>query len=285
MRLKAARSLLFVPAIAPRMLEGVAARGTDAVIVDLEDSVSPERKAEARTAAAPAIEMLARHLPVLVRVNAEPEIWKADLAALPVDLLAAVMLPKIEAPGQVQEIAAALTATCGSGRPIVALVESALGVLRVAQIAQASPTLVALGFGAEDFAAQMGVEPMPASLSAPAQQVTLAAHAFGLACWGLAASVAQIDDMAAFEQSVKQARAIGFTGTVCVHPRQVAVANAGFGPTPEELTWARQVLAAAELAGEKGKGAFAFRGRMVDRPILERARRWVDAVSSRNARR
>lgn len=279
MRVKAARSLLFVPAIAPRMLAGAAARGADAVIVDLEDSVPAARKAEARAAAAPAIEALAQDVPVLVRVNAGA--WQDDIAGLPLAALAGVLLPKVEAPEQVQQLAAALAARCAAPPPIAALVESALGVLRSERIAQAAPALCALGFGAEDFAADLGVAPQPASLLLPAQQVALAGRAYGLACWGLADSIAEIEDMQAFAASAVQARALGFTGTVCIHPRQVAAANAGFGPTAEELCWANEVLAAAQALGPQGQGAFEFRGRMVDRPILERARRWAQAGATR----
>ncbi|NML46219.1 CoA ester lyase [Ramlibacter sp. G-1-2-2] len=275
--MKAARSLLFVPAIAPRMLAGAAQRGADAVIVDLEDSVPPAHKADARVAAGPAIEALAREVPVLARVNAGA--WQEDIAALPLAALAAVLLPKVESAEEVQELAAALAARCATPPPIAALIESALGVLRAERIALASPALCALGFGAEDFAAEMGVTPQAASLLMPAQQVTLAARAHGLACWGLADSIAEIEDMQDFAASCAEARAIGFTGTVCIHPRQVAAANTGFGATAEEQAWARDVLAAAEAAGPQGQGAFEFRGRMVDRPILERARRWAGSGS------
>jgi citrate lyase subunit beta/citryl-CoA lyase len=105
--------------------------------------------------------------------------------------------------------------------------------------------------------------------------VGLAAHAHGHAFWGLAGSVAETVDMEAFGALVRLSRQLGFTGSVCIHPRQVPVVNAGFGPTPEEIDWARRVVAAAEEARARGEGAFLLDGRMIDRPIEDRARRWL----------
>jgi citrate lyase subunit beta/citryl-CoA lyase len=132
----------------------------------------------------------------------------------------------------------------------------------------ASPRLCALGSGAEDYAAAIGLAPAPASLGVPAQ-----AHALGF--WGLAGSVAETADMDAFGALVRLSRKLGFTGTVYIHPRQVPVANEGFGPTPEEITWARRVVPAAEEARARGEGAVLLDGRMIDRPIEDRAQRWL----------
>lgn len=118
--------------------------------------------------------------------------------------------------------------------------------------------------------------PQPESLLWAAHVVTNCARAFGPACWGLPGSVAVIDDMDAFAALVKQGRGVGFSGTVCIHPRQVAVANAGFGPSDEELAWAHKVLAADDEARARGLGAVVLDGRMIDRPIVERARRWLE---------
>jgi citrate lyase subunit beta/citryl-CoA lyase len=159
--------------------------------------------------------------------------------------------------------------------PIAVLIETARGVLSAERIAAASPNVAALGFGAEDYASEMGVEPQPSSLLWPAQQVATCARAFGQACWGLPGSIAEIADMEAFGALVSQARAVGFTGTVCIHPKQVAVANQGFGPSAAELLWARKVVAADEDAQHRGLGAVQLDGKMIDRPIVERARRWL----------
>lgn len=289
MPLNCMRSLLFVPATSTHLLAKAAQRGADALIIDLEDAVPVARKREARVLAADAIATLAGALPLLLRVNADPDLWQADLQAVPLHRLHGVMLPKVESPAQVRLLQAALDQRCGSSEanpgsppPIIALIETPLGVLRAEQIAEASPNLRALGFGAEDFAAEMGVAPLPAALQWPAHKVAVCARAFGLACWGLPGSVAEIADMAAFDRLVAQARAIGFTGTVCIHPRQVPVAIAGFGPSPQELQWARDVVAAADAAQAQGAGAVQLDGRMVDRPVVERARRWLAMAAGRH---
>ncbi|HVR53828.1 MAG TPA: CoA ester lyase [Pseudorhodoferax sp.] len=274
MRLSALRSLLFLPATSEHLLARAAQRGADALVVDLEDAVPPARKQEARGLATLAVAALAGQAPLLLRVNAEPALLAQDIAAAPLAHIAAVMLPKVESAQQVQALAAML-AQSGHAVPVVALIETALGVVQAASIAQAHPRLAALGFGGEDYAAEMGVAPLPRSLRWPAQQVATCARAWQLPCWGLPGSVAEIADMAAFAELVAEARAIGFTGTVCVHPRQVGVANAGFGATADELAWARRVLAADADAAARGLGAVVLDGRMVDRPIVERARRWL----------
>jgi citrate lyase subunit beta/citryl-CoA lyase len=274
MRLKAARSLLFLPATSPQLLAKAMERGADALIVDLEDSVPAERKAEARPLAAAALRALAaRGAEVLLRVNADPALHDDDLAVLPRDVPVTVMLPKVEDAAQVEALVAKLSGL-GLTSPIAALVETPRGALEAPRIA-AAPGVCAVGFGAEDFAASVGLAPSPAALSIPAQLVGLAAHAHGHAFWGLAGSVAETVDMEAFGALVRLSRQLGFTGSVCIHPRQVPVVNAGFGPTPEEIDWARRVVAAAEEARARGEGAFLLDGRMIDRPIEDRARRWL----------
>ena len=275
MRVKAARSLLFLPATSPQLLPKATERGADALIVDLEDAVPPARKAEARPMATAALrDLAARGAELLLRVNAEQTLWEEDIAAIPPGIALTVMLPKVESAAQVEALATALAAR-GQDAAIAALVETPRGVLEAARIATASPRLCALGFGAEDYAAAIGLAPAPVSLSVPAQMVGVAAHAHGLAFWGLAGSVAETADMDAFGALVRLSRQLGFTGTVCIHPRQVPVANEGFGPTPEEIAWAGRVVAAAEEARARGQGAVLLDGRMIDRPIEDRARRWL----------
>jgi citrate lyase subunit beta/citryl-CoA lyase len=155
------------------------------------------------------------------------------------------------------------------------LLETPRGVLAAAQVAS-HEALCALGFGAEDYAGALGVPPEPAALTWPAHQVLTCAHAYGLACWGLAGSIAVVDDVGGFEQTVRAGRAMGFTGSVCIHPKQVPIVNRGFSPTADERAWAARVVAADEAARAAGLGAVLLDGRMIDRPIVERARRWLD---------
>ena len=273
------RSLLFLPATAEHLLPKATERGADALVVDLEDAIPPDRKAAARPLARAAVQQLAaRGARVVLRVNSEPALWALDLQDMPVQHLAAVMLPKVEAPAQLDAFAQALAARAAvvgtAPPPIAALLETPRGVLAAAQVAP-HPALCALGFGAEDYAGALGVPPEPAALAWPAHQVLTCAHAYGLACWGLAASIAVVDDLDGFERSVRAGRAMGFTGSVCIHPRQVPIVNRGFSPSDAELAWAARVVAADEAARADGLGAVLVDGRMIDRPIVERARRWL----------
>ena len=281
MQLSEFRSLLFVPANAGAFVDKAHERGADAVILDLEDAIPAQHKAQARQQVKPALRTLAEHgLPVLLRLNADPRAWTLDLESADLACLRAVMLPKVESAAQVATLEDALEGLeCGLGVPrqvaIAALVESPLGVVRAAEIACASRRLCALGFGAEDYAAAMSIAPEPENLKWAAQQVTNAARAFGLGCWGLADSIANLVDMTRFEASVRQARNLGFTGSVAVHPRQVQVINRGFAPSDEEKEWARGVVQAAERGRAEGKGVVILDGRMIDEPLVQRARRWL----------
>lgn len=277
--LKQLRSLLFLPATADHLLAKATERGADALVVDLEDAIPLDRKAAARPMARAAVAQLAaRGATVLLRVNSEPDLWRDDLQDMPLQHLGAVMLPKVETPAQLEAFAQGLAARAAAighpPPPIAALLETPRGVLAAAQVAP-HPALCALGFGAEDYAGALGVPPEPAALTWPAQMVVTCAHAHGLACWGLAGSIAVVDDVAGFEQTVRAGRAMGFTGSVCIHPRQVPVVNRGFSPTADERAWAARVVTADDAARAAGLGAVLLDGRMIDRPIVERARRWL----------
>ena len=279
--LRQLRSLLFIPATSQHLLAKALERGADALVIDLEDAIPPERKAQARPMARAALQQLsAQGATVILRVNSEPALWAQDLHDMPLQNLAAVMLPKVESVAQLDAFAQAWAARARECQfeppPIAALLETPRGVLAALQIA-AHPSLCALGFGAEDYAGALGVPPEPAALTWPAHQVLTCAHAHGLACWGRAGSIAVVNDEAAFDATVRAGRAMGFTGSVCIHPRQVPIVNRGFSPTSEEQAWAARVVAADDEAREKGLGAVLVDGRMIDRPIVERARRWLNA--------
>ncbi len=276
MPLKPLRSLLFLPATADHLVAKATERGADALVIDLEDAIPPDRKAAARPMAQAAVRKLAeRGATVVLRVNSDPALWQEDLRGMPVEALSAIMLPKVESLDQVEALAKALIQMrAEQAPPIAALIETPRGVLAAATIASHS-ALCALGFGSEDYAGALGVPAEPAALTWPAQQVLTCAHAHGLQCWGLAASIAEVDDMVGFARAVDAGRAMGFTGSVCIHPRQVPVVNRGFSPSEQELAWAQRVLAADQAARAQGLGAILLDGRMLDKPIVDRARRWL----------
>jgi citrate lyase subunit beta/citryl-CoA lyase len=272
------RSLLFVPATSEHLWEKASQRGADAVVVDLEDAIPMDKKEAARAMAPRALQLLKRKgVEVVLRVNSDPQMWQLDLVGMPLDIVSVIMLPKVETLQQVEALAQALAQLPFTQTPpIAALLETPLGVMATATIA-AHPALCALGFGAEDYSGAIGVHPNALALTWPAQQVITGAHAYGLQCWGLAGSIADVHNLEAFTKSVELARAIGFTGSVCIHPNQVAIVNRGFSPSSDELAWAQRVIDADQAARAKGLGAVLLDGKMIDKPIVDRARRWLAA--------
>ena len=278
MQIKQFRSLLFVPATSEHLWEKASQRGADAVVIDLEDAIPIEKKELARAMAPKAIQLLKdKGADVVLRVNSDPQLWEQDLVGMPLKSLSAVMLPKVETKDQVEAFSKALTQHCSATPPpIAALLETPLGVLATSQIA-GHTSLCALGFGAEDYSGAIGVHPHALALTWPAQQVITGAHAYGLQCWGMAGSIAEVKDLDAFGKDVEFARSIGFTGSVCIHPNQVAIVNRGFSPSAAELEWAKKVVDADQAARAKGLGAVLLEGKMIDKPIVDRARRWLAA--------
>lgn len=277
--LRRIRTALFVPVLQPRFFARAGKRGAQALILDLEDSIAPARKAEARAALADAVRTLrATALPIWVRVNADPQWLPDDLDACVATGADAVLLPKVESAGDVQAACERLDRCAharGAASPaaLAALIETPRGVLRADTIAAADPRVRALGFGAEDYANAMGCPPNADLLTPAAARVAQCGAAEGIACWGLAASIAELDDVAALEAAAQLARRLGFHGSPAVHPTQVPVFNRAFAPTDAELAHARRVLDAQAAADAAGLGAVRLDGRMIDKPVIERARR------------
>lgn len=266
----ALRSALFVPLADDRFLARAPERGADALLLDLEDSVPPALKKEARARVAGAAKQLqARGATVMVRVNAGSDLVNEDLRAAAQAGAAAVFLPKVESPAQ---LLAAEQQLSGTDTRIIAMLESPAAILAAAEIARTGKRLAGLAFGSEDYCGQLGIPSSAAALDWPAQMLAVAARARGLAALGVPGPVAEIDDMAAFEALLRRAKAMGFTGFMCIHPRQVVATNKVYTPTSEEIALAREIVAANEAALREGRGAFALHGKMIDPPVVEQAR-------------
>jgi len=277
------RSILFVPADADAFIEKAGLRGADVIVLDLEDGVAPSAKEAARAALGHAAAHLrAADACVFVRLNNVPGLLARDLKAAVSCGADGVVIPKVETAAQLVQLDADLAGEESvSGRKpgtlrVLALIETPLGVSNAFDIAKASPRLAAMCFGSEDFAAAMGVDPSPGSLSWPAQAVAIAASAAGVLPLGLPGSVGNFTDLAAYRQVVDHAKVLGLRGATCIHPAQVPVLNEVFGGTREEADEAQRLLAAFDAAVAAGKGAIALDGRMIDEPIANRARRLLE---------
>jgi citrate lyase subunit beta/citryl-CoA lyase len=270
------RSYLFVPGHRADRFDKALACGADAVVLDLEDAVAPPDKAAARDA-------LARYLAaadddrrarLVVRINDERTPWfDDDLALLAATRASAVMLPKAETVATLARVRSACP-----GIAVLALVESARGVLNAEALA-AADGVMRLVFGTLDFALDLDLVDDPAAgpvgLDAAASRLAWASRAAGLPP-PVAGVTADIHDPALLHADFARARAHGFGAKLCIHPQQVAWVHEALRPTDAEIDWAQRVLAAASSS----QGAVQVDGRMVDRPVVERARRLLQRAGS-----
>jgi citrate lyase subunit beta/citryl-CoA lyase len=283
------RSALFVPGNRPDRIGKAVAAPTDAVIIDLEDSVPAAEKPQARTWAREAVE---RHSgrPLLVRVNAlETGLASEDLARSIAPGLEGIVLPKVQRPADVEHVHALLLAAERSagiapGRVgLVLLLESAIGVenaFAVASAALCPGRSRRLAFGAADFSADMGMLLSKESdgLLYPRARIAVASRAAGLPGPLDSPFMTDLKDLEALRADTQRGRRLGFGGRLCIHPSQVPVCNEVFSPTEQEVAWARRVLAAFDAAAAEGRGAIQVDGKMVDAPIAAQCR-WVLAAA------
>lgn len=259
-----ARSYLFVPGDRPERFSKALDTGADAVVIDLEDAVAPEAKQAAR-------ESLQRWLStadltrLIVRVNAVNTPWHVeDVDMVGASGISTMMLPKSDSARQLADVAARLP----SQMRIVALIETVTGVVAMREIANA-PSVMRLAFGTVDFCGDAGIEGLGVELDYVRSHMVIESRYAGLPA-PIDGVTLELDDPARLTEHVATARRFGFGGKLCIHPRQVDPVNNGFAPSEDERRWASRVLAASR---EHPQGAFAVDGKLVDRPVIERARR------------
>ena len=275
------RSLLYVPASSDRFIGKAHERGADAIILDLEDAVVPAEKTSARMRLAGSVASVRqRGALVFVRINSEPELLPLDAEAACRAGAFGLFVSKARDPRKLQEVVALLERIeHAAGRApivLVPMIEDPGAVLDARTIAAATPRVFALITGGEDLATSLDAEPTPEVLRVPKLLVHLAAKAAGVRSFGLLRTVADYGEVEAIERSAQEARGFGFDGASCVHPKVVPILNRAFSPSAEALDHARRLIAAAEQAKARGEGAFAFEGRMVDEPVIKRARALLD---------
>lgn len=258
--LATARSLLFVPGDRPERFGKAAGSGADQIVLDLEDAVEPGHKVAARENVG---RWLAGGGSGVVRINAVGTPWHAADLAMVAGHGCPVMLPKADS----AEVVLATAAVLPAAAPIIVLVESAAGIL-AAQTICAVSGVVRAAFGSVDLGAELGVDPADRGALALARSaLVLASAAAGLAAPIDGVTVGLREEDVVYDDACAAAR-LGFGAKLCIHPSQVAIVNRAFTPTTAEIAYARSVVAAA---GEGGAGVLD--GKMIDRPVLERARR------------
>jgi citrate lyase subunit beta/citryl-CoA lyase len=273
------RSLLYVPVNVPKFVASAADRGADGIILDLEDSVAPAQKAAARGMLADGVKQASRRgADVLVRVNRPWRLLVPDLEAAIIPGVAALKLPKIESAEHVQAIAEIVDEleiergiAPGTVR-FIPMVETASGFFRTEAIARAHPRVVGITIGAEDLALSVGMLPEAEGLFYPKQQSVFAARAAGILPLGFIGTVADYRDQDKFRATIQRSRKLGFLGAACIHPLQVPILNEEYAPNAAEIATAERMVAAYDAAMAAGKGAVEFEGRMIDIPVVDRAK-------------
>lgn len=267
--LPSCRTALYLPASNARATDKARALPVDAVILDLEDAVAPELKAEARAAAVVAAHEGGFAARLGLRINAVDTDWGAqDLAAAAEAPFAFVVAPKISTPSDLGVISEGL----GVGQALWAMIETPAGLLNLDAIAASGAPLEALMLGTNDLALALGTGPSPDREPFKPWLARLVAAARTNGLLAIDGVFNRIDAPDALSAEARQGRLYGFDGKSLIHPAQIEPVRAAFAPTAEQLTWARDVIAAFEAPEAQGRGAVRAAGAMVERLHLAQAR-------------
>ena len=270
------RSRLYAPGNNPRLLVGIELHGADCVLLDLEDSVPPVEKAAAR--------ILVKHLlatidlpEVWVRINPLSSYGRDDLAEVLRSRPHGICLPKAESAADIGELdteIARIEKELGIAEGstwIMPIIETAKGVLHAEEICTANERVAIVAFGAEDFTRDLGAKRTQESLLFARSMIVASAKASEVQVSDTV--YPNVEDEDGLIAEARLARDLGFDGKGAITPRQIAPIHRVFSPSKEEIEEAQKIVAAAKAAEARGIGAIAIGGKMIDRPVLERARR------------
>jgi len=271
------RSRLYAPGNNPRLLVGIDLHDADCVLLDLEDSVPPAEKAATRVLVKHLLATVQFSEEVWVRINPLDTYGRDDLAEVLLGQPHGICLPKAESAEDVREVAATMARIENElGIPeettwIMPIVETAKGVLHCEEIAAADDRVAVVAFGAEDFTRDVGAARTQESLLFARSMIVAGAKEARVQASDTVFS--NLEDEQGLIAETQLARDLGFDGKGAINPRQIAPIHAVFSPDEQEVEEATRIVAAAEEAQAQGKGAIAIGGKMIDRPVLDRARR------------
>ena len=284
---------MFVPGERARMIEKALTLPVDALMMDIEDGVALSEKENARRQIAASLDAVTSRLKQdqnyktparYVRINAAGSDRMAeDLRSVVRPGLEGLVVPKVETVEQVRVVERELSREehahemSGESTRLLIAIESPIGLFNAYEIAKSSPRIIGMQFGSEDFSREMN---LPFRREGEAMDLLYARSAFATAC--AAARVQAVDGVwvdinnrEGLRRFALQARRLGMSGMALIHPNQIEDANAAFTPAKEEVDYARDVLAAFDAASKAGQGAVAFRGQMLDSPVVDRARQTI----------
>ena len=267
------RSRLYLPGESPKLMLNAGLHGADAIILDLEDSVHPDEKDSARILVRNALRAIDfKGSERMVRINQLP-LGFEDIKEVINENVHVVLIPKCESKQQVIDVDTYIKQSKKSKKPVflMPIIESAKGVMHAYEIALASKNVIALTLGLEDYTADIGVtRSMSEDECFFAKSMVInAAKAAGVQAIDTVFS--DVNDMTGLYENVKQAKALGFDGKGCIHPRQIRVIHEAFLPTQEELAKAQQIVEAYTSAKNEGKGVVSLGSKMIDAPVVKQA--------------
>jgi citrate lyase subunit beta / citryl-CoA lyase len=282
MTIRPRRSVLYMPGSNARAIEKARTLPVDCIVLDLEDSIAPEAKEAARAQVKVALTAGGfGSREVVVRINGlDTEWWLEDLNVVAPGKPDAILVPKVSSPDHLEHVADRLVDMSADHRIRVwAMMESPLAILHVREIAAVAKDvetrLTAFVMGTNDLAKDTRARLVPGRAAMLPWLMTCLAAARANGIDIIDGVYNNIGDAAGFAQECQQGRDLGFDGKTLIHPSQIDACNAAFGPSAEEVTQARKVIAAFELPENKGKGVIALDGRMVERLHADMARRTV----------
>lgn len=281
------RSMLFLPGNSPNILLNADFLGSDSIILDLEDAVAPTEKDAARILVRNAITSLGYTREVIVRINpVESPYWQKDLRGIIPVKPDMIMPTKVGCAADVKIVADFITqlekefGMEEGGVKMIPLIETALGVENAYEIASADSRVTAIFLGGEDFTADMRCKRTKegTEIFYARSRMVLAARAAGVDVYDTPWT--DVEDYDGLIEDAKFAKSLGFTGKSSISPRHIPFINEVFSPTEEEIQYARDVFACIEKAKAEGKGVVSLRGKMIDAPIVARARQVLEAAEA-----
>lgn len=282
------RTMMFVPGNNPGMMADAHIYGPDSIMLDLEDSVTMAEKDAARLLVYQALKTVDYgNTEMVVRINPlNTPYGKKDIEAVVKAGVDVIRMPKTETAEEVVEVEREIERVerelgCVGRTKIMAAIESTLGIVNAYAIATASPRMMGIALGAEDYCANLKAQRTPGGdeLRLARETIVVAARAAGIDA--LDTVYSNLNDMETFRQEVEYIKTLGFDGKSIINPRQIEVINEVFAPKEKEITKARAIIAAIKEAEVKGSGVIALNGKMIDRPVVIRAQRTINlAIAS-----
>jgi citrate lyase subunit beta/citryl-CoA lyase len=288
------RSLMYVPVNVDKFVDKAHTRGADVIQLDLEDSIPPAQKEQARTLVEKAAARVRRGgADVVVRINQPLSLAVRDLEHSICPDVDAIACTKIDSASHVRlldELVTELEEKRGmqvGHTKFITMIETPDAFTRIDEIPRASSRVVAMNIGGEDFALNCNMEPDDEALLHPKQRMIIAARAAGVMPLGFIGTVADFSDWERFRQMVRRSRRFGFDGAGCIHPGQVKIVNEEYTPGEDEVAYARKVVEMDRAAAAEGRGSFQIDGKMIDIPVVVRAEKLLrryEAIKAREAK-